>query len=354
MTLYFTTNRIKNPLTGGEKYVQALLEGASAAGFKVQIWEAVNLPWILKTIPLMNIIHCLKILKADKNSILMIDLDFHFRYFLSVPVARFLKKMKVVGVLFHYNYSFKKRSLKRTIQYNVERFVSRQCDFLITLSTFSLHNFIRVSNKTVPNVILQPYVKQSREEDAEVSRRFSEENRFLLVGNIEYRKNVDTVLRALGTLNCSFRFDIAGQCVSEQYRCYLQNLIRELKLGEKVHFHGRVSSEQLANLYNGSSLFILVSRMEGFGIVYAEAMKYGLPIVASNTGAVPEIVENGKNGILCDPEDPDAISKAILKIINNQELRNTFSENNYRKFKSFIDRSAFVEKATEIFKSFQV
>ena len=151
-------------------------------------------------------------------------------------------------------------------------------------------------------------------------------------------------------MNCSFRFDIAGQCVSEQYRCYLQNLIRELNLGEKVHFHGRVSSEQLANLYNGSSLFILVSRMEGFGIVYAEAMKYGLPIVASNTGAVPEIVENGKNGILCDPEDPDAISKAILKIINNQELRNTFSENNYRKFKSFIDRSAFVEKATEIFK----
>ncbi len=351
MKLYFISNRITQPVTGGEKYNQALLEGARAAGIEVEPWEAINLPRVLRTIPVMNLIHCLKILKADKNAILMIDLDFHFRYFVFLRLAKMLRKMKIVGVLFHYNHSYKSDSLKKKIQYLTERYVSRQCDYLITLSKFSLQNFIKVAGKEIPNTILNPYVKNSRDEKPVITERLPRENRFLLVGNIEYRKNVDTLLIALSDINCDFHLDIVGKTVSERYVQDLYRLIRELKLDARVHLNGKVSQEELDRFYSQSTLFTLVSRMEGFGIVYAEAMRYGLPIIATKKGAVPEIVEDGQNGILCDPEDPKGISRAIEKIIGDPALRQFLAENNRQKYMSFMDRDTFVGKSKVIFQN---
>jgi len=79
---------------------------------------------------------------------------------------------------------------------------------------------------------------------------------------------------------------------------------------KKIFLHGRVN-KSLQNFYSNSFIFVLVSRLEGYGMVYAEAMQFGLPIVGSLSGAVPELVEHERNGFLCDPEIPEQIAQAI-------------------------------------------
>ena len=86
-------------------------------------------------------------------------------------------------------------------------------------------------------------------------------------------------------------------------------------------------------------------------MVLIEAMYNGLPIVATNAGAIPYLIKDGQNGILVPVEDPEELAKAIKRLIENPELRSSFSESNYRlalrfnwnksfsKIESFLDKS---------------
>lgn len=71
----------------------------------------------------------------------------------------------------------------------------------------------------------------------------------------------------------------------------------------------------------GPVIFVLPSRHEGFGVVLLEAMRLGLPIVATNVGGIPEVVEDGRQGILIPPRDPAALARAIERCLDDDELR---------------------------------
>jgi len=90
-----------------------------------------------------------------------------------------------------------------------------------------------------------------------------------------------------------------------------------LSIGAKVKFLGAVKREDLKELYLNSSVFFLPSKTETFGLVFAEAMACGLPVVALNKGSAPEVVGNG--GIICE-EDEKVVSKAISELLVNKEL----------------------------------
>jgi len=77
------------------------------------------------------------------------------------------------------------------------------------------------------------------------------------------------------------------------------------------------SPEDMHHVYNGCDLFAMASQMESFGLVYAEAMACELPVVGTSVGGIPEIIENGKSGILVGPDNPVELSKAINNIIKN-------------------------------------
>ena len=83
-------------------------------------------------------------------------------------------------------------------------------------------------------------------------------------------------------------------------------------------------------------------------MVYGEAMRYGLPIIGTTRGAVPELVEDGINGFLCDPDDIGGIAAAIGKL-NNREVWERISRANLRKYESLADRDQFIRRSTEIF-----
>jgi glycosyltransferase involved in cell wall biosynthesis len=72
--------------------------------------------------------------------------------------------------------------------------------------------------------------------------------------------------------------------------------------------------------YAKADLFVLPSRRESFGLVLAEAMAAGLPVIATQVGAIPEVVKDGETGILVPPEDPSALANAVSDLLDHPRV----------------------------------
>ena len=116
----------------------------------------------------------------------------------------------------------------------------------------------------------------------------------------------------------------------------LRRLAGELELQAHVTFEGPVPDDAtVRNAYLQAHVFCLPSLQEGFGIVFVEAMAAGLPVVAVRAGAVPEVVPHGRVGTLTAPGDPEALSQALLELLQDPELRRQFGEAGRRRARSF-------------------
>jgi phosphatidylinositol alpha-1,6-mannosyltransferase len=128
-------------------------------------------------------------------------------------------------------------------------------------------------------------------------------------------KGVDVLLRALPHIlsRCpQARCIIVGD---GDDRARLESLARELAVASAVEFCGEMDSSGLLRAYREADLFVLPSKGEGFGIVFAEAMWCGLPVVAARAAATPEVVADGETGILAPPEIPEALGSAVAGLL---------------------------------------
>ncbi len=105
-------------------------------------------------------------------------------------------------------------------------------------------------------------------------------------------------------------------------------LCRKLNIMKNVYFPGYVIGSEKMTLFFKSDLFILPSYTEGFPVAVLEAMASGLPIIATPVGAIPEIIEDGVNGIIIPVCSSSAIVEAVLKIANNSSLQCRMTLNN--------------------------
>jgi glycosyltransferase involved in cell wall biosynthesis len=107
---------------------------------------------------------------------------------------------------------------------------------------------------------------------------------------------------------------------------------------------GPVKPEELNPYYQRASVFCLPTHMEPFGIVFIEAMSAHLPIVATRVGAIPDFVEDSKNGWLVEPGDVTGIAAALLKLLQDPEMCRSFGEHSFRLTKERYSWNAVGEK----------
>ena len=139
-------------------------------------------------------------------------------------------------------------------------------------------------------------------------------HRLVFVGRLTTEKQIDVVLRAIATLDPALdvRFDIVG---SGDQRRNLEQLVGELGLGDRVHFHGHTTDEELRSLLTHASLFVIASIAELQSIATMEAMASGLPIVAADAVALPHLVHDGENGYLFRPGDVDDLAAKLTTVL---------------------------------------
>ena len=99
----------------------------------------------------------------------------------------------------------------------------------------------------------------------------------------------------------------------------LERLARDLGIADRVHFVG--FQAEPGHYYALMDIFALTSEREAFGLVNAEAMRCGLPVVATNVGGIPDVVTHNQTGILVPPRDIPAITNALQTLIDNPDLR---------------------------------
>jgi phosphatidylinositol alpha-1,6-mannosyltransferase len=141
----------------------------------------------------------------------------------------------------------------------------------------------------------------------------------LTVARLVARKGIDDLLRACTSIQ-THQLIIVGDGPEKNN---LKNISQELS--SNTIFTGPLSDEDIHALYSRATLFALTPKelpgdYEGFGIVYIEAGYFGLPVVGTNTGGVPEAVLHQKTGILVEPENIPAITSAITSLLDNPEV----------------------------------
>jgi glycosyltransferase involved in cell wall biosynthesis len=138
----------------------------------------------------------------------------------------------------------------------------------------------------------------------------------LCVASLTARKGQDVLLRALAQLRCfTWRLLLAGPARDVVFAGHLRRLARGLRLGDRVSFRGAVDPADLARLYRAADVFVLPSHHEGYGIAVAEAVGYGLPVIASDVGGVPEAIAGARSRMV-PPGDVAALAAALRSALN--------------------------------------
>ena len=145
----------------------------------------------------------------------------------------------------------------------------------------------------------------------------------LYTGRIEYRKGTIPLLRSIPYVARKIpdvRFVIAGGRHNSIDDSTLDKVVEENHIKDHVSFLGHIPWDELAAWYRQASIFVMPSFYETFGISVIEAMVFSLPVVATTAGGLPEVVEEGITGILVRPGDHQALSEAIIQLLNDTKL----------------------------------
>jgi glycosyltransferase involved in cell wall biosynthesis len=240
-------------------------------------------------------------------------------YCLAYAVARRmgLKPRLVLSI-----YAPRAHAFPRSLGEVITALSCHSADLIFCLSEFSKGDVSRAYHVPTSKLAVT-YAGVDSSFTAETSRRDRSDNdpfSLLFCGRLNgphEQKGVDILLKSLPLVLRYHKvvLDIIGSGPRlPQY----QALAGELGVSEQVRFLGFVQHQEMPRHYQQADLFVLPSRRESFGLVLAEAMACGLPVVATTAGAIPEVVQDGLTGVLVPPDNPEAMAGAIVSLLSDR------------------------------------
>jgi len=167
------------------------------------------------------------------------------------------------------------------------------------------------------------------------TRAESDGTKLLFVGRIAEQRNVKFLLRGFALASKSnprLRLSIVGEPIPSRYNLhearYWREVVRlasQLRLGERVEFLGGAGGDALWNLYQTHDSFVYTSRYDNFGHALVEAAYFGLPVVSTDVGVAADLIQDGRGGILLNPDDDVGLAEAILRISRDSTFRSRCS-----------------------------
>ncbi|MGH2351679.1 MAG: glycosyltransferase family 4 protein [Chloroflexota bacterium] len=177
---------------------------------------------------------------------------------------------------------------------------------------------------------------------------------FLLsVGRLDPQKGhpyLIEAMRAVGRRLPDARLVVVGapQQGNEEYVARIRAMAAEADLVGTIVFAGQ--RHDVPRLMAACDVFVLASLWEGFGLVFAEAMAAGKPVVGTRVSAVPEVVLDGETGLLVPPEDPDALAAAIIRLCEDLAERRRLGNNGYQRVRQHFTASRMVGETIAVYR----
>ncbi len=216
-----------------------------------------------------------------------------------------------------------------------KRKMLQQCDSILAVSTYTRDKIINlhgVPNEkcAVLNNCLDPFLSlpliHKKEETLLKRYGYTPDDIIIMtltrLSSKERYKGYDKVIEAIAVLKEKYpniKYFLAGKYDQEE-KIMVDRLIQQKGLEDNILLPGYIKDEELADHFAMSDLYIMPSKGEGFGIVFIEAMYYGLPVIAGNIDGSADALLQGELGQLVNPYEVDEIANAITNIIENKIL----------------------------------
>ncbi len=178
-----------------------------------------------------------------------------------------------------------------------------------------------------------------------------EEAKVLYVGRFESRKGADVLLEAVPRVlakHPATRFLLAGLDKDGAYERGFKEA-HGADVLRQVEFLGAVTDEERTGLYRACDLFVAPSRYESFGIVYAEAMSFGKPVVGCDAGGAPEVIGE-KAGLLARPGDPADLAERILELCQDRERCVQMGRDAYDRASTLFSREKMARDTVDLYR----
>lgn len=194
-----------------------------------------------------------------------------------------------------------------------------------------LQNILGKTNNIVwfPNV-RKPQIKRK---DASIYKK-----RLCFISHILKTKGIGEIIEMADKLPSDYTIDLYGGCRNGEYKNF------DFK-SHNIQYHGEINKECVIKELLSHDILLLPSYTEGYPGIVLEAMSVGVPSIASNVGGIPEIIENGVNGILIEPRNVNSLINAVLSITDDS-YRN-MCDSAYNSFKQYYDCNIVNRKVYE-------
>jgi glycosyltransferase involved in cell wall biosynthesis len=354
--LIFNWMDIKNPNAGGqEKYCFEIGKRLARDGMSVywitsrfpnssshEIFEGIH---IIRSGSIYSVFltSILKYFTYRKESYVIISMN-------SIPfLLPFSRKMRTV-VLHHridIRVMVQKVRAFGLISYCLQEYINPvifRHDQILTNSLSSKLDFESIGYKNVEIVKLGV--------DLPVNSSLTKRKLCISPGPVKPWKHHEIVIKVFSSMPSDWELSIFGTFESEEYRKSLYSLCSNLKIKERVHFLGKISDEELKLLYEQSSICILGTEKEGWGLVAMEAQSYGCPIVAFDVPGIRDSVINGVTGILVKFGDEVEMVKALNLLSSDVKTLRRLSINAIDRSKGFSWEECyrdFMQKVSKYF-----
>jgi glycosyltransferase involved in cell wall biosynthesis len=179
-------------------------------------------------------------------------------------------------------------------------------------------------------------------------RRKADEPNILCVGRLIHLKGQPLLLEAFAELcgrGLSGRLTLVGDGPK---RAEFEALAARLGVADRVTFTGAVGQDQIRPIYRSADIFCLPSMAEGLPVVLMEAMAFEVPVIATRAFGIPELIEDGRSGLLVSPGRVDLVVDAIERLLRDPDLRQRIGQEGRRKVLAEFDVNTSARRLREI------
>ena len=221
--------------------------------------------------------------------------------------------------------------------------IYRKADYIQAISNFLADRAKKLGAKcpiqVVPNGVNQITDYRFKIKD-------NKEKTIITVSRLEKKNGVDILIHAIKELQAKLLIVGGGSMESE-----LKKIAKDLGVEDKIEFIGNIPQEDVNGYLEKTDIFVRPSRSEGLGSAFLEAMAFGLPVIGTPVGGIPDFLKDNETGLFCKVDDPKDLSEKILQLVKDENLYKKLSMNGKKLVEEKYQWDGIAKKMEKIFQA---